>query len=112
MSKPTRTRYTSPTSPESLHQPFSWLPEHHKNEEAAEFYALTKDVCQGIQTCIDLAHFSNMDRDTDTTPMLNIADTETLLRFALTSSHMLARFAELPIDKLGCRPSHNVSPAE
>ncbi|MDY7549016.1 hypothetical protein QN360_16955 [Glaciimonas sp. CA11.2] len=42
-----------------------------------------------------------MVRDSDTTSALNIADTETLLRFALTSAQMLARIAELRIDKLG-----------
>ena len=91
---------SKPTPPTSLHQAFSWLPDHHQNAEAAEFYALTKDVCQGIQLSIDLAHFSTMDRDSDTTPVLNIADTETLLRFALTSSQMLGRIAELRIDQL------------
>ena len=88
------------TAPKSLHQGFSWSPDHHQNQEAAELYALTKDVCHGIQLSIDLAHFSTMDRNSDTTPVLNIADTETLLRFTLTLSQMLGSIAELRIDQL------------
>lgn len=80
MSKPT----AATSAPDALHQPFSWLPREYKTDESAQFYALTMDVCQGIQTCIDLAHFSTMDRDSDTTPMLNIVDTDRLFRLALT----------------------------
>ncbi|MDY7547890.1 hypothetical protein RGU75_16840 [Glaciimonas sp. CA11.2] len=101
MSKPNTTPPSSSTEPESLHQAFSWLPTHHRNEPTAEFYALAKDVCLGIQTCIELVHFSMMDRDSgDARPLLNIRDTERLLRLAGTSSQMLAEAAALRIDGL------------
>ena len=84
----------------AFHQSFTWLPSHHKNDHVAQFYALTVDVCRGVQTCIDLAHLSNADRGTCDTPTLTILDTERLLRLALTSSHMLAEIAEKRIDRL------------
>ena len=96
MSKPTDSKST----PDAFHQPFSWLPLEYRTDGPAQFYALTMDVCQGIQTCIDLAHFSTMDRDNDTIPMLNIVDTDRLFRLALTSSHMLAELAAGRIDRL------------
>ena len=92
-------------SPESLHQAFTWLPSTHKNDATAQFFEMTKDVCQGVETCIDLVHFSTMDRDSDTTPVLNIADTERLLRLALTSSKMLGQMAACNIDLLGVTSS-------
>ncbi|QRX81583.1 hypothetical protein [Glaciimonas sp. PAMC28666] len=91
---------SSSPAPDSLHQAFTWLPSAHKNNEVAEFYALTKDSCQGVDTCVDLAHFSTMDRDNDTTPMLNISDTDRLLRLAITSSRMLGQIAAMRIDQL------------
>ena len=105
MSNPTMNAPSSSTEPTSLHQPFSWLPEHHQSNECAQFFALTKDISQGIQTCVDLAHFSTMDRDSDTIPMLNIADTERLLRMAVTSAQMLAQIAATHIDRLEVAPA-------
>ena len=61
---------------------------------------MTKDICLGVQTCVDLAHFSTMDRDGDTKPVLDIADTDRLLRMASMSSQMLADVAESWIDRL------------
>ncbi|QRX84264.1 hypothetical protein [Glaciimonas sp. PAMC28666] len=95
MSKP-----TPESSPEALHQAFTWLPSTHKNDEAAEFYALTKDISQGLQTCVDLAHFSTMDRDSDTTPVLDVEGTDRLLRLTITTLKMLAQVAAAKIDHL------------
>ncbi|QRX82370.1 hypothetical protein [Glaciimonas sp. PAMC28666] len=102
MSNPRMTPTESSTAPDSLHQAFSWVPSTHKNEEVAEFYALTKDICRGLQTCVEIAHFSTMDRDSETTPMLNVEDTDRLLRLVATSSKMLAEAAEARIDNLAC----------
>lgn len=96
---------TPPSSdaPESLHQAFSWLPSTHKNDEVAQFYALTKDVCLGLQTCVELAHFSTMDRDSDTAPVLNIADTDRLLRLMAMPSQLLGQHAAMQIDTVKSR---------
>ncbi|MDY7548486.1 hypothetical protein QN360_16080 [Glaciimonas sp. CA11.2] len=91
----------SPTSEiEAFHKSFSWLLPQHRGDRHAQFYALTVDVCQGIKTCIDLAHFSNTDRDNGTMPTLDIMDTEHLLRLAISSSHMLAEMAAGRIDRI------------
>ncbi|QRX83973.1 hypothetical protein [Glaciimonas sp. PAMC28666] len=106
MSRPTRPTPQTPSSaaePEAIHQAFSWLLLDHRTDPNAEFVALTKDVCLGVQTCIDLAHFSTMDRESDTTPVLNIADTERLLRLGSTSLQMLADAASGRIDQLQSR---------
>lgn len=94
------TASSPPPEPDAFHQAFSWLPSHHQSNESAQFYALTMDVCQGIQTCIDLAQVSDTDRDSDTMPALDALATERLLRLALTSSQMLAELAARRIDKL------------
>lgn len=85
---------------EAFHKSFSWVRSQHRGDKHAQFYALTVDVCQGIATSIDLAHFSNTDRDNGTMPTLDIKDTEHLLRLALASSYMLAEMAAARIDKI------------
>ncbi|QRX82693.1 hypothetical protein [Glaciimonas sp. PAMC28666] len=55
MSNPTMNAPACSPEPTSLHQPFFWLPEHHQSIECAQFFALTKDISQGNQTCVDLA---------------------------------------------------------
>ena len=104
MSKPEFNSSSSPKPPiEALYKPFSWLTPNLKGDREAEFYALTVDICQGIKTCINLAHLSNTDRDDNTMPTLNILDTETLMRLALSSSHLLSELAAARIDKMNDR---------
>ncbi|QRX83273.1 hypothetical protein [Glaciimonas sp. PAMC28666] len=79
--------------PAATHKSFSWIHPQVKYDEHADFCALTMDVCQGIQTCIDVAHMSHMNRDNGTAPALNLMDTERLLRLALVSSQMLGEIA-------------------
>lgn len=100
MSDPTNTPPSPASEIEAFHKSFSWLLPQHQGDRHAQFYALTVDVCQGIKTCIDLAHFSNTDRDNGTKPTLDIQDTEYLLRLALSSSHMLAEIAAGRIDRI------------
>ncbi|QRX81668.1 hypothetical protein [Glaciimonas sp. PAMC28666] len=102
MIKPKMTTPSPSSAPitEALHQPFSWLPAAHQNDRHAQFYAMTVDICQGVKTCIDLAHLSNSDRNTDTMPTLAINATERLMRLAYMSSQLLAGVAEGHIDAL------------
>lgn len=100
MRKSKKTSSTPTPTPEAFHQPFSWLLPHYKTDANAHFFALTKDVCHGIKTCIDVAHFSMMDRDTEELPTLDINATERLLRLALRSSQMLGAIAAVNIDGL------------
>lgn len=91
---------TPDSTPEAFHKPFSRLLPQHKADQHAQFYELAVDTCQGIKTCIDLAHLSNTDRDDAAMPTLDIRDTEALLRLALASSHMLAEIASHRIDSI------------
>ena len=95
---------TTQPEPASIHQAFSWLPLEHRTDPHAQFIAMTNDICLGVQTCIDLAHFSTMDRGSDTKPVLDTADTDRLLRMASMSSQMLADVAESRIDRLKRQP--------
>ncbi|MDY7546516.1 hypothetical protein QN360_08625 [Glaciimonas sp. CA11.2] len=106
MTEPSRTP-PSASATESFHTSFSWLLPQLKGDEHAQFYALTVDICQGVKTCIDLAHLSNTDRDDGTMPTLNNLDTETLLRLALSSSQLLAEMAARRIDRMNDRISTN-----
>ncbi|MGZ9709893.1 hypothetical protein ACXX82_03635 [Glaciimonas sp. GNP009] len=103
MSKPPITPSDEAEFPEAYHKPFSWLPSHHQTNPHAQFFAMKVDVCEGISTCIDLAHSSNSDRDTDTAPTLDIIATERLLRLALMSSQMLTEMAARRIDGMSDR---------
>ncbi|QRX84172.1 hypothetical protein [Glaciimonas sp. PAMC28666] len=103
MNKPNDLTFPVASTSESIHEAFSWLPPHQRTDPHAQFVAQTKDICLGVQTCIDLAHFSMMDReseDSDTIPVLNIEDTERLLRLASTSSKLLADVASAEIDRM------------
>ena len=105
MTEPSMNKPPPASAAASFHTSFSWLLPHLKGDEHAQFYALTVDICQGIKTCIDLAHLSNTDRDDETMPTLNILDTEILLRLALSSSQLLAEMAAHRIDRMNDRIS-------
>ncbi|QRX82069.1 hypothetical protein [Glaciimonas sp. PAMC28666] len=92
---------------DAFHQAFSWLPSDHQTDKPAQFYGRTVDICRGIQTCLEIVHFSTLDRGTDATPALNIIDTERLVRLALTSSQMLAENAATNIDELTTKTANN-----
>lgn len=102
-------KHTPSLPPDALHQPFSWLPSHHQHDAYAQFSALTMDVCQGITTCIDLAHLSNTDRDDDNVPTLDIIATERLLHLAMRSSQMLGKIAAANIDDLSTAPRNDLN---
>ena len=103
MSKPDMTPPPTDSTKEAFHKSFSWLLPELQGDHHAQFYAMTVDVCQGIKTCIDLAHLSNSDRDDNTLPTLDKRDTESLMRLALSSSHLLAELAARRIDRLNDR---------
>lgn len=93
-------RLQSATSP--IHKPFSWLPSVFENDPVAQFMSRTMSVCQGIQTCLELAHSADLLRriNEDAGPgeevpcMLDRGDTERLLLLATASAQLLAEAAE------------------
>ena len=86
----TSTSATEQPAPEALHVPFSWVYGPAKHDPMAEFAALTLNVCNGIQTCLELVHLSGMHRQHEMPAVLGAGDTERLLLLATASAHMLA----------------------
>lgn len=84
----------------AAHKPFSWLEDHLEHDRGARFAAMTMDVCQGIATCLELIHSSNVDRNRGGLPTLNPADTDRLTRLAMASANLLSRAAEDQIELL------------
>jgi len=69
----------------------------------ADFVAITKDICHGIQTCIELVNNSELDRlaqedGNDVTPVLSAFDSSSLLRMALASSRLMALEADSKLE--------------
>lgn len=103
-------------APPAVHRSFSWLFDEDNHDQAAQFMALTMDVCNGIQTCLELVHSGDLTRrineDADSgeevADTLSRLDRERLLLLATASARMLAGDAECRIAKLnnevmGCR---------
>ena len=98
-------------APEAEHQLFSHLHGDAKNDSGTRLAARTLDVCNGIETCLELVHSSdltrryNLDADPgeEVAPTLSINDTDRLLRLAIASVKMLANAAEGQIDQANKR---------
>lgn len=98
---------------EAVHRPFSWLSNESTHDQAAQFMALTMDVCNGVQTCLELVHSGDlthkMNEDADpgeeVAPTLDRLDRERLLLLANASVRMLADEAERRIIP-GTRSTH------
>lgn len=84
---------------EPMHRPFSWLVDGVKNDQHARFAAMTMDICQGVETCLELVHTSTLDRYEDA-PILGAGDTDRLLRMAMASIRLLGESAESTIDNI------------
>ena len=80
------------------HQPFSWVPHALHGDLDAHLAALTFDVCNGVQTCLQLIHSTDMDMSarssgSDVQPLLNTVDKEQLLLLATAAVKMLGKQA-------------------
>ncbi len=84
---------------EPLHKPFSWLADGVKNDRRAQFAAMTLDICQGVETCLELVHTSSLERHQES-PMMGAGDTDRLLRMAMASIRLLGESAEADIEFL------------
>jgi len=85
-------------APKATHKPFSWLADDLKHDQRAQFAATTMDICQGVETCLELVHTSSLERDSG--PTLNPNDTDRLLRMAMASIRLLGESAEADIEFL------------
>jgi hypothetical protein len=94
----------------SVHQPFSWLADDARRYPLAEFVALTLDVSNGIESCLELVESSFLDQidlDPEGTelPTISPYDAGKLLRLAIAAARLLRDHAERKIDWINkCRP--------
>lgn len=82
-----------------IHEPFSWIADHCKGDQRAQFAALTKDICDGVETCLELVHSIGIDKECGNRPLLSAGDTDRLLRLAMHSSRLLGEAADRIITK-------------
>lgn len=85
-------------APNALHQPFTWLPASLSGDRSAELAALTKTLCLGMATCLNLVQQNRLAQANDETPLLTAGDAESLLMLAAASAQMLSDAAEEHID--------------
>lgn len=92
----------------AFHKPFSFLRDSLRDERQAKFAETTFNICQGISTCLELVHSSDLERHhnmdaspgEESVPVLDPADTERLLAFAREAAQLLADRAERHIGLL------------
>ena len=85
-----------------IHQPFTWVPSVADSDRDAHLAALTLDVCNGVQTCLQLVHATDMavGAGGDDQPLLGTLDKEHLLLLATAATRMLAKQAYDRVDYL------------
>ncbi|MCE3605850.1 hypothetical protein LXA47_19905 [Massilia sp. P8910] len=88
-----------------IHRPFSWVPNAKANDMNAHFAALTFDVCNGVQTCLELVHSTDMALHAriwggDDQHLLSGVDREQLLLLATAAVQMLGKQAQERADSL------------
>jgi hypothetical protein len=89
-----------------VHQDFSWLRDDAKDFPTADFVALTRDICQGINTCLNIFNTSHLERlhnedaepDEQSVPAVSSFDCEALLRLSIASSRLLQEASEKTIN--------------
>jgi hypothetical protein len=94
--------------PRALHVPFAWLDATLQHDHQAVFAALTMDVCNGMQTCLQLVHSDLLTRNRnqiadlgqEDAPLLDKAGGERLLLLATAAARMLSERAEEYIDAM------------
>lgn len=92
----------------AAHQPFSFLHDSLQYDPGAQFVAVTMDIAQGIKLCLEVANSStlaramNVDADAgeEDLPLLDVTDTDRIMRLAAAAAHLLATHAEKHIEWL------------
>ncbi|MFL6672918.1 MAG: hypothetical protein ACJ8LG_06480 [Massilia sp.] len=111
ISAPSLKAVQSGQDPRPFHQPFCWLNSGLRNDPQARFAALTMDVSNGVQTCLQLIHRDMMTRDNnrlaapgqEVAPVLDEAAGERLLLLATAAVQLLSARAEDHIDAMHTR---------
>jgi hypothetical protein len=92
-------------TPRAIFEPFSWLPRSMRGVPRAEFIARTRDVCRGVQACLQIAHSDSMDRGEEQETLLSPSQTEHLLMLSIQAVAMLAEEADREVEVLHRRAS-------
>jgi hypothetical protein len=93
-------------SPASTHQRFHWINGPSQDSAYAAFLEMAYDLAAGINTCLEIVHVSDLQRETNqdakkgeaAAPAIGAFDAEKLLRMAIVSSSLLAQEAMRRID--------------
>ena len=89
-----KTEYTQPSEQNNLKgyfEPFTWTPSVKKHQGlCVDFIAEVNDITRGVETILELLESSLNDRDDDIRPLLNKYHEGALMRFAITSTKMIA----------------------
>ena len=98
----------APGPAQPIHQAFSWVEKGVADVDGAEFAALTMDVCNGIQTCLQLMHVTDISISSgagdEDPPILGTVDKERLLLLAQAAVHMLGDRAADRVKELNDQP--------
>ncbi|WUR14709.1 hypothetical protein E7V67_006260 [[Empedobacter] haloabium] len=91
-----------------IHQPFSWVPNVGDHDRDAHFAALVLDVCNGVQTCLQLVHTTDLALHArswggEDQPLLSNTERERLLLLATASARLLGNRASDSVDLLNDR---------
>ncbi|AQR70078.1 hypothetical protein BZG29_18395 [Janthinobacterium sp. LM6] len=86
----------------AFHVPFSHLDHRLKDDQDAQFAAITMDIARGIGVCLEIASNSDLAREMNADadpadedlPVLGPVDTYILTRFAISAARLLADQAE------------------
>ncbi len=82
-------------------KPFSWLHPSIALDASAEFEAITKDLCSGMQVCLELVEISGLGRadpHPELPPVLDDLHSEVLLRMAISICKLLTSQATNSIE--------------
>lgn len=90
----------------AVHQPFSWLADEAKDLPMADFVSLTMDVCDGIHSCLQIIHVSDLERSSNAdldpeeakVPAVNANDAGKLLRLCIATTRLLRDHTAHKID--------------
>lgn len=90
----------------AVHDPISFLHPRLKHNRMAQFAASVLDITQGVSVCLELVHSSSQTRmmnddsspEDAQVPILDIVDTDRLLRLATASANLMALHAEKHIE--------------
>jgi hypothetical protein len=99
----------STPTPGAIFEPFSWLPTSMRGNRSAEFIARTRDVCIGVQACLQIAHSEGMDLDAEEESLLSANQTEHLVMLATQAVAMLAEEADREIANFNRRAEAEVA---